>query len=63
MGEIKYVHVLDNQGTCNCGEFAVPPSHPDFITLATKHFQETNEKAVKGQTGWRGLWNRFFRGR
>lgn len=62
MNEIRYDHVLDAHGSCSCGEFSMRPSAPGFTAAATAHFIATTERAVRDQSGWRGLWNRL-RGR
>lgn len=59
MSDITYTHVLDGEGRCNCGWYVGPPSTPGFTEAAHAHFIETTIKAVKDQTGWRGLWNQL----
>lgn len=41
MSEMEYVHVLNAQGRCSCGQFVMHPSDPYFTQHAARHFRET----------------------
>lgn len=41
--EYEYVHILDSEGRCSCGEFAMDPNDAYFVQHAAKHFRETRE--------------------
>lgn len=53
--EREYVHILDKEGRCSCGTFAVAVDNPHFTQLAAVHFMDTREVVQRSSAGERTL--------
>ena len=46
----EYMHILDKDGACSCGEFQAPPEDANFGELAAEHFRRTHPPVEPGSS-------------